>query len=219
VKIVVRYFAVVRERLGLENEELAVEDGATVADALDALGKKHDAVQKLRPHLQVAVNQAMAPATHALADGDEIALIPPVAGGSDRIAAIVEKPSLERVTAAVSTPDTGSVVTFTGVVRGTSHGKAVDHLIYEAYVEMVDKVLQQLCHDIEAAMPVVRVAVEHATGKLGVGDTAVVVAVAAPHRAEAFLACARMIDELKKRAPIWKKEVGPDGESWVGLGP
>jgi molybdopterin synthase catalytic subunit len=104
-------------------------------------------------------------------------------------------------------------------VRKQSHGATIDHLEYEAYGPMAVKVMAALVAEIEAELPGVRLAVEHRTGSLAVGEIAVVIAAAAPHRAEAFTACRAMIDRLKDRVPIWKKEFGDDGAVWVGLGP
>jgi molybdopterin converting factor subunit 1 len=223
VRVSVRYFAVVRERLGREEDTLTLAPGATVAAALDALVERYAALAALRPYVQVAVNQAMAAPGRVLLDGDELALIPPVAGGSDatRHARIVtdRPPSLEVCVAAVRGPDAGGIATFTGMVRARSQGRDVSRLEYEAYAEMAEKVFRELCEEVERELSGVRVALEHAVGTLAVGDVAVVIAAAAPHRAEAFRACEAMIDRLKQRAPIWKKETGPDGTSWVGMGP
>jgi molybdopterin converting factor subunit 1 len=224
MRVVVRYFAVVRERLGREQESLELPAGATVATALDALAERHAAIGALRPYLQVAVNQTMAGAPQPLSDGDEMALIPPVAGGSGgtaRHARVVSEkpPSIDACVAAVRGPDAGGIATFTGMVRARSQGRDVSRLEYEAYAEMAEKVFRELCEEIERELPGVRLAVEHAVGTLAVGDIAVVIAAAAPHRAEAFRACQAMIDRLKERAPIWKKETGPDGTTWVGMGP
>jgi molybdopterin synthase catalytic subunit len=113
----------------------------------------------------------------------------------------------------------GGIVTFTGMVRRHSHGVLVDHLEYEAYAAMAIREMTRLCDEIEAEIAGTRLAVEHRVGRLAVGDVAVVIAAAAPHRAEAFAACRAMIDRLKQRVPIWKKEIGSDGAEWVGLGP
>jgi len=223
MRVQVLYFAVFRERLRRDGEELELPGGARVGDAVAALAERHPVVAALRGRFQVAVNQAMAGDDQPLADGDELALIPPVAGGAElpprHARLIAEPPSLDRCAAAVRGPGMGGLVTFTGVVRADSQGRAVERLEYEAYAAMVDKVLAALCDEIEAELPGCRLAVEHRVGALGVGDVAVVIAAAAPHRAEAFAACRAMIDRLKQRAPIWKKEIGPDGAEWVGLGP
>lgn len=215
-----RYFAVLRERLRAEEEALELADGATVAEAVDALAERHETFRALRRQCQVAVNQAMARPEEVLHDGDELALIPPVAGGGERHVCVLDEPlSLDRVVRAVSSPDAGGLVTFTGVVRRHSAGREVERLEYEAYREMAEKVMRDLCAEIEAEHPGVRLAVEHRVGALVVGDPAVVIAASAPHRAEAFTACRALIDRLKAQVPIWKKEIGPDGAEWVGLGP
>ncbi len=127
--------------------------------------------------------------------------------------------SLDRCLAAVRDPEMGGVVTFTGVVRRHSRGATIEHLEYEAYAAMAERTMTELCDEIEREVPGARLAVEHRVGRLEVGDVAVVIAAAAPHRAEAFTACRAMIDRLKERVPIWKKEIGDDGSEWIGLGP
>ncbi|MBP6627888.1 MAG: molybdenum cofactor biosynthesis protein MoaE [Kofleriaceae bacterium] len=217
------YFAVFRERLGRDREELQVPAGATVATAIAALEARHPAVAALRGRYRVALNQELIAGDPALAEGDELVLIPPVAGGSappPRRAVVLAEPlSLERVTAAVSHAGAGGVVTFTGAVRGHARGRVVTHLDYEAYVPMAEKVLAATAAEIEGELAGVRLAVEHRVGRLQVGEVAVVIAASAAHRAEAFTACQAMIDRLKDRAPIWKKEFAADGSEWVGLGP
>lgn len=220
MRIQVLYFAVFRERLGVDGEPLELATGATVADAIAALEARHDVVAQLRGRYRIAVNHAMAEPTVPLADGDELVLIPPVAGGNARhVLLTAEALSLDRCLAAVTGPEMGGVCTFTGLVRRHSRGVTVQRLEYEAYGPMAEKVMHELVAEIEAELPGARLAVEHRTGTLAIGDAAVVIAAAAPHRAEAFTACRAMIDRLKDRVPIWKKELGDDGAIWVGLGP
>ena len=220
MRIAVLYFAVFRERIGTDAETLELPAGARLADAIAALEARHDAIRGLRGKSRVAVNQDMVDGDPALADGDEVVLIPPVAGGGERHVALLAEPlSLDRCVAAVAGPDAGGVVTFTGYVRRHSHGATIDHLEYEAYGAMAVKVMTALVAEIEGEIAGARIAVEHRTGSLAVGEIAVVIAAAAPHRAEAFAACRAMIDRLKDRVPIWKKEFGDDGAVWVGLGP
>lgn len=214
------YFAVFRERLGRDEDALELPAGATVADAIAALAAQHPAIAALRGKFRCAVNHDFTDEAHVLADKDELALIPPVAGGTGRHVALLAEPlSLDRCLAAVGGPGMGGIVTFTGMVRRHSRGVTVDHLEYEAYGAMAVREMTRLCDEIEAEIPGTRLAVEHRTGRLEIGDIAVVIAAAAPHRAEAFTACRAMIDRLKDRVPIWKKEVGEDGAEWVGLGP
>ena len=215
------YFAVFREKLARDEELLALADGARVRDAIDQLAARHEIIGKLRGRFRVAVNQDFADDDHALRDGDELALIPPVAGGSDaRHVELLATPlSLDRCVAAVGGAGMGGIVTFTGVVRRHSRGQSIDHLEYEAYPAMAVREMTRLCDEIEAEVAGAKLAVEHRVGHLTVGEIAVVIAAAAPHRAEAFTACRAMIDRLKDRVPIWKKEVGDDGAEWIGLGP
>ena len=220
MRITVLYFAVFKEKLGRDEESLELAPGARVADAIAALAERHAPIAKLAGRFRVAVNEDFAPEDHELADGDELALIPPVAGGSDRHVLLSPEPlSLDRCLTAVGGPGMGGIVTFTGMVRRHSRGLTVERLEYEAYGSMALREMTRLCDEIEAELPGVRVAVEHRTGTLQIGDLAVVIAAAAPHRAEAFTACRAMIDRLKDRVPIWKKEFSDDGTEWVGLGP
>lgn len=221
MKLRVLYFAVFREKIGRDDDVLALADGATVADAVAVLAQRHPAIARLASRFRVAVNEEFSPDDRALADGDELALIPPVAGGAgDRHVALLATPlSLDRCVAAVAGPGMGGVVTFTGMIRRHSRGVTVEHLEYEAYGTMAVREMTRLCDELEAELPGVRLAVEHRTGRLEIGELAVVIAAAAPHRAEAFTACRAMIDRLKERVPIWKKEIGDDGAEWIGLGP
>lgn len=220
MKIHVLYFAVFREKLGREAETIELPAGARVRDAVDALAALHAPIAALRTRFRVAVNQDFTDDDHALTDGDEVALIPPVAGGSGAYVKLLDEPlSLDRCIAAVAGPEMGGIVTFTGMVRRRSRGTLVERLEYEAYGQMAVREMTRLVTEIEAEVSGARLAVEHRVGKLAIGDLAVVIAAAAPHRAEAFTACRAMIDRLKDSVPIWKKEIGEDGAEWVGLGP
>jgi molybdopterin synthase catalytic subunit len=219
MRVTVLYFAVFRERLARSEETIELE-GKRVQDAVALLASRHTAIAALAGKFRVAVNGEFATDDTALADGDELALIPPVAGGAARHVRLLDEPlSLDRVVAAVSGPGMGGIVTFTGTVRRHSRGVTVERLEYEAYGSMALREMTRLCDEIEAEIAGVRLAVEHRVGALAIGDIAVVIAAAAPHRAEAFTACRAMIDRLKDRVPIWKKEIGEDGAEWVGLGP
>lgn len=234
MRVTVLYFAVFRERLARADEVIDLPDGKCVQDAIELLASRHPAIAALRGKFRVAVNEEFAAESHVLADGDELALIPPVAGGSEapvsergaeresiaRYVRVLDEPlSLDRVVAAVGGAGMGGIVTFTGTVRRHSRGVVVMRLEYEAYGPMAVREMTRLCDEIEAEIAGTRIAVEHRVGKLAIGDVAVVIAAAAPHRAEAFTACRAMIDRLKDRVPIWKKEIGEDGAEWVGLGP
>lgn len=124
--------------------------------------------------------------------------------------------SVDEVVAAVSHGGAGAVVTFLGAVRDENEGRAVTRLDYSAYVPMAIKEMQRIAEELEAELPGVRLAVVHRVGQLGVGELAVVCAASAPHRGEAFKACRALIDRVKARVPIWKREWGPEGAAWVG---
>jgi molybdopterin synthase catalytic subunit len=221
MRIRVLYFAVVRERLGRGEDTIEVPVGTTAGALLDELERRHDAIAGLRQYLQVARNQSLVQPGVVLSDGDEVALIPPVSGGSGRPVLVGVRDSalsLDEVVRAVAHGGAGGIATFTGMVRGHSHGKRVVRLEYEAYAPMAEATLREIAEALEATHGA-RVAILHRVGVLSVGEVAVVIAASAPHRAESFAACREAIERLKRDVPIWKKEVGEDGEVWVGMGP
>jgi len=154
-----------------------------------------------------------------LADGSELAFIPPVSGGAitnaERILVRASPLSLDAAMDAVRGPDAGGIVVFVGTVRDANRGKRVRHLEYEAYVEMAEAKMREIATSLERAHAPLRVALHHRVGDLAVGDVAVIVAVAAPHRDAAFVAARAAIDELKRVVPIWKKEYTDDGAVWI----
>jgi len=216
MRVKVLYFAVLRERRGTPSETLELPAGGDVAMALATIAKSNPLVAPLLPRAQVAVNQVVVPATTLLGDGDELALIPPVSGGSGSRVAVLDRALAPGAVADMVTgPERGGLVTFTGLVR--KHGKIpnVVRLEYEAYREMAERVLGDIVTEIEREIPGARLAIHHRVGSLQVGEAAVIVAASAPHRGPAFEACRAAIDRLKSRAPIWKKEVGETGAEWI----
>ena len=219
MQVQLRYFAVVRERLGKDEESIQIPDTCTVGQLLGQLAERYDRIRSVLGYLRVAVNQEMAGLEHGLREGDEIALIPPVAGGADCLRLCDAPLDAGEAVRAVSGDGVGGIATFLGVVRRVSAGRSVQELRYEAYREMAEAEFRRIAEQAAASWPGVRVAILHRVGTLEVGQTAVVVAASAPHRAEAFAACRFAIDALKERAPIWKKEIGEDGATWIGMGP
>jgi molybdopterin synthase catalytic subunit len=210
------YFALLRDRLGRERETLELPDGSTADDLLARLARENPVVAAARRSLQVAVNQEMVPLSHPLTADDEVALIPPVSGGAGHCRISSEPLAWQEVIDAVSGPGQGGIAVFCGIVRDHNDGKQVIRLDYEAYSEMAQRTMLQIAARIEAATAGARVAMVHRVGSLRVGDTAVLVAASAPHRAEAFAACRAAIEALKREVPIWKKEFSPDGSEWLG---
>ncbi len=227
--IEVLFFAVLRERTGRDSQRVTLAEaasaGLTAGQLLERLGVEHPSIAGLAGKIQIAVNRRIVTLAEPLADGDEVALIPPVSGGSDgaaeppAIAISAEPLSLDAVVNAVLAREHGGVVTFTGHVRRQGAVPDVSRLEYEAYVPMAIDVLTAIGREIEIEFPGVRLAIHHRIGTLRVGEMAVAIAAAAAHRAEAFAACRVAIERLKQRAPIWKKEIGENGAVWVGVGP
>jgi molybdopterin synthase catalytic subunit len=199
----VRLFAALRERAGRDAIDLELPDGALVSDALAAV----DDLARGLP-LVLAVNREYASRGDALAPGDELALIPPVSGGAataPHVAVRAEALSLDALAAAVRDPRAGAVVTFSGVTR------EVDHLDYEAYAEMAAEQIEAIVAAAIERHGLCRAAAEHRVGRVARSEASVIVAASAPHRAEAFAGAREIIDEIKRRAPIWKREEG----EWV----
>jgi molybdopterin synthase catalytic subunit len=241
MKLTIRYFGGIRERLGRELEEVEVETAAagaaspTVEDLWRALGEAHPELVEMRGFVRVAVNRDFADDTTALNPQDEIALIPPVSGGADlpensseELSECSDPTGAFRMTRApldsdavrehVVRSEAGAVVVFEGVVRDHTGSRAVSYLEYETYLEMALDKLVECAGEVESRWSAVQIAIHHRWGRLEIGEKAVVIAVSSAHRADAFEACQFAIDRLKEIVPIWKKEVGPDGDQWVGMG-
>jgi molybdopterin converting factor subunit 1 len=209
----VRLFAGLREQAGFSERDIEIDDGATcatLAQAIDELTKP------LPDGLAFAVNRAYAEPTHVLADGDEMALIPPVSGGSCRL---TDQPvSLDALVAEVASPDAGAIATFTGTTRSRSRERSVKYLDYEAYEGMAEAELERIVGVLHEKYELCAVSITHRTGRVEIGETSVAIAVSAPHRGDAFAACREAIDTLKETVPLWKKEVYVGGEEWIGRG-
>jgi MoaE-MoaD fusion protein len=205
----VRLFAGLRERAGWSEREL--EDVGRVRDIWPKLG--------LGPEpdgLLYAVNKEYAGGDQELADGDEVALIPPVSGGSFRLSS--EALSLDAVVDEVRTDQAGAIATFVGTTRVESRGRTVLHLDYEAYEEMAEQVMARIATELSDRYELCAIAIHHRTGRVEIGDASVVIAVSAPHRQDALAACKDAIDRLKEEVPLWKKEAYEGGEEWIGRG-
>jgi molybdopterin synthase catalytic subunit len=215
MRVTVKLFGPVREAVGEKELSVQLAEGAGVADLRERLARQHPVFERFGARLAVAVNQEVAPETAGLRDGDEVAFLPPVAGGAGDCW-ISERPlDVAAVVARVAGPGIGGIVTFLGAVRDRARGREIERLEYEAYAGMAERELEKIRDAVGSRWPGVRLAIAHRTGTLEVGELAVVVAAGAPHRAEAFEACRFAIDALKQTVPIWKKEFAADGEYWV----
>ena len=201
MQIRVRLFAGLRERAGLDELELELPDGATVGDALEQL-------TPLAGDLPVvmAVNREYAQATDPLSSDDELALIPPVSGGSVATARVTSEPlAIEPLSAQVRDPRAGAIVFFEGVTR------QVGQLDYEAYAEMAEQRIAEIVDQAVQSHGLCRAAAEHRIGTVPLSEPSVIVAASAPHRGEAFAGAREIIDRIKAECPIWKREEG----EWV----
>ena len=238
----VRLFAIQRELAGTREVGIDLADGATVADAWDALVEQHPAIAPGRAYVRFARNGAYADETTAVHDGDEVAMIPPVSGGAGgvdrparaRIIELRDAPFdatiLGELTERLAATEDGAVVGFLGRTRSTPGtpapgqeaeaarhaGRAVESLDYEAHEPMALRVLGEIADEIAARFGVERLAIVHRTGAVPLGDTSIAVVAVAPHRDAAFAAARYAIDETKARAPIWKAERFADGHVWIG---
>jgi molybdopterin synthase catalytic subunit len=209
VRVTVRLFAGLRERAGWSKRE--IDDVARIADVWDKLDLGDEP-----PGLLYAVNKTYAGRDRELADGDEVALIPPVSGGAFLLS---EQPlSLEAVAAEVASDEAGAVATFIGTTRVHSRGRTVTHLDYEAYEGMAEQVMAEIAEELKTRYELCEIAIHHRIGRVSIGERSVVIAVSAPHRQDALAACSDAIGTLKEKAPLWKKEVYVGGEEWIGRG-
>jgi MoaE-MoaD fusion protein len=211
VRVVVRLFAGLRERAGADRRELELGEGSSVGDVWAALGLGDEPAGLL-----YAVNRTYADRGQALAEGDEVALIPPVSGGAFRL---THGPvNLTSVVVEVVDEQAGAIATFLGTVRARSRGRDVIALEYEAYEEMAEDVMAGIADELLARYDLCKVAMSHRLGRVEVGETSVAIAVSSPHRQDALAACADAIEALKAQVPLWKKELYAGGEEWIGRG-
>jgi len=208
VKVTVRLFAGLRERAGWSRREA---EAATVADVWPALDLGDEP-----EGLLYAVNRDYAERDRELRDGDEVALIPPVSGGSFLL--VSDPLDVAAVVHEVEDPEAGAVASFVGTVRRRSRDRDVLYLEYEAYEEMAEPLLARLGAELTQRHGLCGVAIHHRLGRVEIGQASVVIAVSAPHRSAALDACREAIETLKTTIPLWKKEVYAGGEEWIGRG-
>jgi molybdopterin synthase catalytic subunit/molybdopterin converting factor small subunit len=214
IQVAVRCFAILRE-LAADSTTLELGKGSTLADAWDALAARYPGIEPHRPFVRGARNGEYADWQTPLADGDAVAFLPPVSGGMAHTAitnAEIDVAALERAVAGISH---GAVVTFAGRARDhADDGREVLELDYEVYPEMAGTVLAVIAAEAEERWPGVGIGVTHRTGLVPLGEVAVAIVTAAPHRSAAYEANRYVIEELKQRLPIWKRERFADGTEW-----
>lgn len=217
MQLTVLLFAGLAERAGLREITVELAADASVKDLLQGIRSLYPELAPLLNTSFVSVNQEYANHDVRLAEGDEIALLPPVSGGEEPRFLITEQPlSADKLVSLVSNPRAGAVLTFVGTVREFTHGQRTVSLSYEAYAPMAVEKMKQIAQEIEDRWPGAVVAMHHRIGDLAIEENAVIIAVATPHRNESFEAGRYAIERLKQIVPIWKKEIWEDGSEWKG---
>jgi molybdopterin synthase catalytic subunit len=219
MRVYVRLFAILKERAGSDRIEIEIAgDSATLSELREAIAALYPALAPILPRVRIALNEEFAVEGDRVKEKDDIALIPPVSGGSGAFAIERAPLELDRAVREVAHPGAGAIATFSGTVRDQTKGVAVVALEYEAYEAMALRFLRKIGDEIRAKFPEARVSIIHRIGRVEIGETSVVIAVSSPHRAEAFDGCRHAIERLKEDVPIWKKELRKDGSIWVGVG-
>ena len=234
MKIGVLFFGVLKDVIGRSGETVDLPEGTRVREVLSYYARGEPRLEAMLPALAIAVNREYAEAERLLRDGDEVALLPPVSGGSTEMDEVPggmqnklreeflgevritrERVEVDAVLARLKRPPDGAAVIFDGVVRDNTRGRRTLYLNYEAYEAMALQQMESLAVEARTRFAVRGVSIVHRLGRLEIGETSVVVVVAAAHRGAAFDACRWIIDTLKKTVPIWKKEHFEDGAVWA----
>jgi molybdopterin synthase catalytic subunit len=207
----VRLFAGLREQAGTRGRKIELPDGATVGDVWPVLGLGEEP-----EGLLYALNREYVERSAPLAGGDEVAVIPPVSGGAFVLSE--QRLTADEAVREVANDEAGAIATFIGTTRARSRGRDVIRLEYEAYEGMAEATMAAIAAELKERYDLHEIAIHHRIGVVEVGDTSVVIAVSAAHRADALAACRDAIDKLKVKVPLWKKEVYEGGEEWIGQG-
>jgi molybdopterin synthase catalytic subunit len=222
MRVRVLFFGVLKDMVGKALDAIELPDGASVRDVLARYESQFPNLKRSLPSLAVAVNQQYAGPDTKLGPDDEVALLPPVSGGATELAGrerrsliVREVIDTPRVVAGLKRAEDGAVLVFEGVVRNQTRGRKTVYLDYEAYQEMALERMDSLASQALRQFQIRDVAVVHRLGRLEIGETSVVIAVASAHRAAAFDSCRWLIDSLKRTVPIWKKEHFEDGAVWA----
>lgn len=227
VRIRVLFFGVLRDISGLREDTLEVPEGACLDAVFEHYARRFPRLREMSRSLVLALNQRFSEPGAALADGDEVAFLPPVSGGTGAFLEEIADPAghffaltrdpidARALVARLQRPEDGAVVTFEGITRNNTGGRATRYLEYECYQPMAIRVMAQIGCEIARAFPISRVGMIHRLGRLEIGEASVVVVATAPHRKPAFDAALEGINRLKRLVPVWKKEFFADGEVWV----
>lgn len=215
MQIRVLFFGVLKDVAGRSTDTLEMPEGSALADLV---AHYRSVIPPLGNHfsgIAMSINQEFAGPSDVLHSGDEVALLPPVSGGSPRCAIVREAIDTARIANALKHPEDGATAIFEGIVRNHTRGRQTLYLDYEAYEGMALKKMEELAAQALVDFKVRDVALIHRLGRLEIGETSVLIVVASAHRGAAFDACRWLIDTLKRTVPIWKKEHFVDGAVWA----
>jgi len=218
MEVRVLFFGMLKDLVGRSDDTLQVPEGATLGDVLSHYEARVPRLKSLLPSLALSVNQEYAGPDAKLRNNDEVAILPPVSGGTSRVgrAAIQrQKIDTQSVLDSLKSGEDGAAIVFEGTVRNHTRGRKTLYLDYEAYEAMALKQMEELAEKALAQFKVRDVALIHRLGRLEIGETSVLIVVVSAHRAAAFEACRWLIDTLKRTVPIWKKEHFEDGAVWA----
>jgi len=226
VQVKLLFFASLKDIVGSRQLDLDVPSGATVNDLLERLESRYPGLRRYRSIVLTSLNEEYVDRHAVVSDGDEVALFPPVSGGSSSGPVLSERPreiyrltreaiDAHEIAELILRPEDGALCVFEGVVRNNSKGKATRYLEYEAYETMALKTMEEIGEFVRNAWDIGCVAIIHRLGHMDIGETSVAIIITSPHRKASFDACEYAIDRLKKIVPIWKKEFFEDGEVWV----
>lgn len=227
MRVHVLFFGLLKDIAGRSTDTVDLADGARLQDVFDLYARQFPRLAELAASIVLARNQSFETPDTLLADGDEVAFLPPVSGGSGLYTHVIEDPNgnffaltrepiqTEAIKQKIQQPIDGAICEFAGVVRNNSKGRKTRFLDYECYEAMAIKMMAQIGREVAQAHDVSRIAIVHRLGRLEIGEASVVVTVTSPHRVASFHAALEGINRLKKTVPIWKKEYFEDGEIWV----
>ncbi len=217
MKVKVLFFGLTRDLTGLSEETAEVSPGESVEGLWRAYEGRYPGLASVAASIRIAVNEEIAGPSQALREGDEIAVMPPVSGGSGNDACRITREPIRAAELAESLKagSDGASVVFEGIVREQSHGRRTLYLEYEAYEPMAVRKMQEIAQEARSQFEIDGIAMIHRIGRLEIGEASVAIAVVAPHRGPAFDACRFAIDRLKQTVPIWKKEYFEDGAVWA----
>lgn len=223
MRVTVLFFGVLKDIVGQREESVEVEPETTLGSLFERYTQRFETLQLKRPSILFARNQEFATAETMLTENDEVAFLPPVSGGTGTsedpdghvfalTRAVIDT---RKLVADIQRPEDGAVVTFEGIVRNNTKGRATTHLDYEGYEGMALHKMKAIGREVAAQFSIGRIGMVHRLGTLQIGEASVVIVASAPHRKAAFDAAFEAINRLKREVPIWKKEYFADGAVWV----